>query len=161
MGRGSIPKCQALRSPAFPSASIEAVGLCGISNPFGLLSPAQGQVTHALLTRLPLDIQSSIPSALRLQGLPFKCLARLACLNHAASVRSEPGSNSPKIRRSLVSSYHFKPYVHSNIEIDDRVLRFRLSKSQRFGARINPGTDKKGRRRRRPLSGKSSSLRLF
>ena len=30
------------------------VVLCGISTPFGMLSPAQGQVTHVLLTRAPL-----------------------------------------------------------------------------------------------------------
>lgn len=66
MGRGPILKCQVLRpcgprSPAFPSAPCGAVGLCGISTPFGMLSPSQGQVTHALRTRLPLAVKSSIP----------------------------------------------------------------------------------------------------
>ena len=28
--------------------------LCGISTPFGMLSPARGQITHVLLTRAPL-----------------------------------------------------------------------------------------------------------
>ena len=36
------------------SASFEAVVLCGISTPFGMLSPTQGKVTHVLLTRAPL-----------------------------------------------------------------------------------------------------------
>ena len=36
------------------SASFEAVVLCGISTPFGVLSPTQGKVTHVLLTRAPL-----------------------------------------------------------------------------------------------------------
>ena len=55
---------------------------CGISNPFGLLSHASGQVTNALLTRSPLKVL--LPSV------------RLACIRHAASVHPEPGSNSPQ-----------------------------------------------------------------
>ena len=58
----------------------------GISSPFGGLSRSPGQVPHVLLTRSPL-------------GLPQCChcmdLVRLACVRHAASVRPEPGSNSP------------------------------------------------------------------
>src|SRR5690606_31764394 len=42
-----------------------------------------GQVTHVLLTRSPLVYPR--------RGLT----ARLACVKHAASVRPEPGSNSP------------------------------------------------------------------
>ena len=58
--------------------------LCGISPAFAELFPTRGQVTHALLTRSPLY---SGPEG------PF--LVRLACVKHAASVHSEPGSNSP------------------------------------------------------------------
>ena len=58
----------------------------GIRPPFGGLSRSPGQVPHVLLTRSPL-------------GLPECChsmdLVRLACVRHAASVRPEPGSNSP------------------------------------------------------------------
>ena len=42
-----------------------------------------GQVIHALLTRAPLSPEQA-PDPVR-----------LACVKHAASVRSEPGSNSP------------------------------------------------------------------
>src|SRR5947207_1306028 len=56
---------------------------CGISDPFGPLSPAGRYVVHVLLTRLPLY---SLPCG--------NFLARLACVRHAASVRPEPGSNS-------------------------------------------------------------------
>ena len=49
------------------------------------LSRRRGQVTHVLLTRSPL-IQNQ-------QAGPFT--VRLACVKHAASVRPEPGSNSP------------------------------------------------------------------
>jgi len=62
------------------------VGTSGISSGFPLLSRSSGQVAHVLLTRSPL-------------GLPWYCyqldLVRLACVKHAASVRPEPGSNSP------------------------------------------------------------------
>ena len=62
--------------------------LCGISAPFGALSPCGGQVAHALLTRPPLESANSI------RKLPSQIPARLACVRHAASVRPEPGSNS-------------------------------------------------------------------
>src|ERR671917_2657157 len=55
----------------------------GISSCFQLLFQCQGQVTHVLLTRSPLVYPR--------RGLT----ARLACVKHAASVRPEPGSNSP------------------------------------------------------------------
>ena len=43
-----------MKRPALTSAPFEAVVLCGISTPFGMLSPTQGKVTHVLLTRAPL-----------------------------------------------------------------------------------------------------------
>ena len=49
------------------------------------LSKRRGQVTHVLLTRSPLSPKHK--SALD--------PVRLACVKHAASVRPEPGSNSP------------------------------------------------------------------
>ena len=65
----------------------------GINPPFGGLSPASGQVAHVLLTRSPLDLAKQA----------LLNLVRLACLIHAASVRSEPESNSPK-RKYVVSA---------------------------------------------------------
>src|SRR5918994_5118592 len=73
-----------MRLPLTPIAR-EIVVLCGISSPFEELFPTEGQVTHALLTRAPL-YSPSCPG--------FR--VRLACVKHAASVRSEPGSNSPR-----------------------------------------------------------------
>ena len=62
------------------------MGVSGISTGFPVLSRSSGQVAHVLLTRSPL-------------GLLVYCytmnLVRLACVRHAASVRPEPGSNSP------------------------------------------------------------------
>jgi hypothetical protein len=43
-----------MKRPAFTASSFEVVVLCGISPPFGRLSPARGNVTHVLLTRAPL-----------------------------------------------------------------------------------------------------------
>src|SRR5829696_6424383 len=67
----------------------------GISSCFQLLSQSQGQVAHVLLTRSPLVYPR--------RGLTV----RLACVKHAASVRPEPGSNSPlksiQIRRRFAS----------------------------------------------------------
>src|SRR5919108_3777762 len=71
--------------PPLTATSDEVVVLCGISSPFEELFPTRGQVTHVLLTRAPL-YSPSCPG--------FR--VRLACVRHAASVRSEPGSNSPR-----------------------------------------------------------------
>src|SRR5207245_9947815 len=57
--------------------------ICVITRPLGRLSPPVGQVPHVLRTRLPLNLE-----------LPPDPV-RLACVRHAASVRPEPGSNSP------------------------------------------------------------------
>src|SRR5919198_3456479 len=73
-----------LMRPPLTATSNEIVVLCGISSPFEELFPTRGQVTHVLLTRAPL-YSPSCPG--------FR--VRLACVRHAASVRSEPGSNSP------------------------------------------------------------------
>jgi hypothetical protein len=59
------------------------VGLSGISTPFEVLSQIIRQIIYALLTRAPLNEEQAPHSV------------RLACVRHAASVRSEPGSNSP------------------------------------------------------------------
>src|SRR5690554_101389 len=90
MVREPILKCQkALTTPS------ELGGvLCGISHPFEWLSPAPGHVTHVLLTHSPLYSGAEAPF-----------LVRLACVKHAASVRSEPGSNSPVLEMS--SSFIF------------------------------------------------------
>lgn len=62
---------------------MQACVVSGISHRFRWLSPSEGQITHVLLTRSPLEYPR--------KGLS----ARLACVKHAASVRPEPGSNSP------------------------------------------------------------------
>ena len=62
--------------------------LCGISSHFWLLSPCTRQVTHALLTRPPLELNHIDRSFNKV--IPV----RLACVKHAASVHPEPGSNS-------------------------------------------------------------------
>ena len=65
--------------------------LCGITPCFHGLFPTQGQITYVLLTRSPLSPQAS----------RLKIPVRLACLRRAASVSSEPGSNSPSYYTSL------------------------------------------------------------
>ena len=78
IGRGPIP-----HRKSFPPQPMQAVVLSGIRPSFPSLSRSAGQITHVLLTRSPLEY-------------PRKGLSvRLACVKHAASVRPEPGSNSP------------------------------------------------------------------
>src|SRR4051812_40467343 len=60
----------------------------GISHRFRRLSRSEGQITHVLLTRSPLVYSRR------------SLTARLACVKHAASVRPEPGSNSPKKKKT-------------------------------------------------------------
>ena len=78
IGRGPIPD----RRP-FPAPTMRRRLISGIRPSFPGLSQSQGQVTHVLLTRSPLEHPQ--------RGLSV----RLACVKHAASVRPEPGSNSP------------------------------------------------------------------
>ena len=78
IGRGPIPHRR-----SFPPQEMPLEVVSGISPGFPRLSQCEGQVAHVLLTRSPL-----ITSRRRIT-------ARLACVKHAASVRPEPGSNSP------------------------------------------------------------------
>jgi hypothetical protein len=88
-----LPHQLANRARAPPTASLrtlspaaEATGIsCGISPAFAGVSPSVGQVAHVLLTRAPCAHPLYCYRKLR---------TRLACVKHAASVRSEPGSNS-------------------------------------------------------------------
>src|SRR3954451_17052971 len=59
------------------------VVVSGISFGFPKLSRCEGQIAHVLLTRSPLVYSRR------------SLTARVACVKHAASVRPEPGSNSP------------------------------------------------------------------
>ena len=69
----------------FPPPTMRQEVISSIRPSFPGLSQSQGQVTHVLLTRSPLIHPVQAPS--------FS--VRLACVKHAASVRPEPGSNSP------------------------------------------------------------------
>ena len=68
-------------------------------------------MTHALLTRSPL-YSGSYP--------PFR--ARLACVRHAASVDSEPGSNSPvkPIRAAPIGLSTSRPPAELKIRLGPR-----------------------------------------
>ena len=67
----------------FPPPTMPRGVISGINPRFRELSQSQGQVAHVLLTRSPLVYPR--------RGLTV----RLACVKHTASVRPEPGSNSP------------------------------------------------------------------
>ncbi len=67
-------------SPALTIDTYVSMVLSGINLAFARLFRAIRQITYVLLTLLPLSTLQQI--------------VRLACLIHAASVRSEPGSNS-------------------------------------------------------------------
>ena len=66
-------------------------GALGITTRFQELSPTIRQVSHALLTRSPLSPPNKSPVD----------PVRLACVKHAASVRPEPGSNSPNKNKNV------------------------------------------------------------
>ena len=78
IGREPIPDRKTFQTLQMPERLVS-----GISSGFPGLSQSQGQVAHVLLTRSPL-----IPPR-------REFTVRLACVKHAASVRPEPGSNSP------------------------------------------------------------------
>ena len=73
-----------MRSPPLADRSCDPYATFGISAAFAALSPPSGQIAHAFLALPPL----------RRAVLLRPAAVRLACLIHAASVRSEPESNS-------------------------------------------------------------------
>ena len=89
--------------------------VCGISTGFPVLFPTPGQITHVLLTRAPL-YSGSCP--------PF--LARLACVRHAASVDSEPGSNSQDNLMRLILYSRLKTELTRDSKL---AVRFLFSKN--------------------------------
>ena len=58
-----------MKRPPFPARSEDLADVCGISNPFGLLSPTEGHITHVLRTRAPLSIAT--PCDLHVLGAPL------------------------------------------------------------------------------------------
>ena len=83
---GRLLPCQLANRPRTPlsaSCDFPLSGLCGISHGFPWLFLTKRQMIHVLLTRTPLYSPDC-------SGF----LVRLACVKRAASVDSEPGSNS-------------------------------------------------------------------
>ena len=83
--RAHPPPKQPKEAESFPAHPCRQTRISRISHPFRQLSRRKGQVTHVLLTRSPLIHPTKKPGF----------TVRLACVKHAASVRPEPGSNSP------------------------------------------------------------------
>jgi hypothetical protein len=81
IGREPLPKRK-----TFLVMPCDLTRASGIRPGFPGLSQTWGQVAHVLLTRSPLALHRCCH-----RMVP----ARLACIKHAASVRPEPGSNSP------------------------------------------------------------------
>ena len=95
------------------------VVLSGIRPSFPGLSQSAGQITHVLLTRSPLEH-------------PRKGLSvRLACVKHAASVRPEPGSNSPNKNHSEKPDKHHKPDKKTTPNHGDGQMRQKTNNKQK------------------------------
>ncbi len=100
-------------TPLSPRTCVPGMS-CGISPAFAGLFPTEGQVTHVLRTRAPCAHPLYCYRKLR---------TRLACVKHAASVRSEPGSNS---RLKLVLR-NTKPRFASGPELPSELLIARFT----------------------------------
>ena len=87
IGRGPTPYRR-----NFPPSKMPSRVVSGIRPRFQGLSQSAGQITHVLLTRSPL-----IPTRKWFS-------VRLACVKHAASVRPEPGSNSPTMSSNSIEA---------------------------------------------------------
>ena len=121
--------------------------VCGISSSFPELFPTQGQVTHVLLTRPPLYL---FPEG--------NFLVRLACVRRAASVDSEPGSNSrvkscrPRSPRKARSDKLVESSSDQNSKLDG------------FGLRVQPNCQRSVSPGSPPASGgipKTTDLNWF
>ena len=82
--------------PPFALNYFKFQGIWNITSTFAKLSSTSRYVVHVLLTRLPLSLSNPPVSIRKFQPTSLIKIARLACLIHAASVHSEPGSNPPK-----------------------------------------------------------------
>ncbi len=85
IGREPIPNRK-----TFHTMPMRASVISSIRRRFQRLFQSQGQVAHVLLTRSPLIHPQQAGSF----------TVRLACVKHAASVRPEPGSNSPLMNKT-------------------------------------------------------------
>jgi hypothetical protein len=110
--------------------------LSGIRPSFPGLSQSQGQVTHVLLTRSPLEHPR--------RGLS----ARLACVKHAASVRPEPGSNSPT--RHNKQPQHPNPNTHAPGQKGTRAACKTRKKSKNPNNTPTPTKQAQGRSIKKP-----------
>src|SRR5918992_1363786 len=104
--------------------------LSSIRPSFPGLSQSQGQVTHVLLTRSPLEHPQ--------RGLS----ARLACVKHAASVRPEPGSNSPSRPNQ---TNHPPPPPHQKARQQDSRQPAKTQTENKTPAKTQPPTTNTGR----------------
>ena len=129
--------------------------LSGIRPSFPSLSRSTGQITHVLLTRSPLEHPH--------QGGGLS--VRLACVKHAASVRPEPGSNSPKKQTknnnrqktkkptkqqqtTNTTHAHVRVHVHVHIQTKFASSNDTLSSSQTTPPPTTQHTKAQGRKQR-------------
>src|ERR1700733_14409533 len=132
-----------MQRPALTAVSFEAVVLCGISPPFGRLSPAQGNVTHVLLTRAPLyQGRSPFSCDLHVLGAPLTfVLSQDQTLQlNLVSPRDESswfrGANGARLWLGMRDRFGHRsaemagrnlasPKTHSSSPLAQRVLRSR------------------------------------
>ena len=114
-----------MQVPRFPPR-----GVCGISSPFGELSPITGYVPICYS-----PVRRSPPGKVTLA----RAAARLACVKHSASVQSEPGSNSSvqSCLNSLKQISRAKLYVRPCFSLC-KCLLLNLSASSNTESQVSP-----------------------
>lgn len=98
IGREPIPNRK-----TFQTVPMQVRHISSIRRRFQRLFQSLGQVAHVLLTRSPLIHSKQAPSF----------TVRLACVKHAASVRPEPGSNSPLMINTPRTQKGSKGAIHN------------------------------------------------
>ncbi len=124
IGRGPIP-----HRKSFPPQGMRLGVLFGIRPSFPGLSRSAGQITHVLLTRSPLEY------------LRRDLSVRLACVKHAASVRPEPGSNSPNKNPSITRRIYNQRYLTRRQYLASKKQPYPHTGSARYGQKTT--TNKK------------------
>ena len=111
--------------------------LSGIRPSFPSLSRSTGQITHVLLTRSPLEHPHQKSGGLSV---------RLACVKHAASVRPEPGSNSPKkqknyrqkTKKSTKQKQTTNTIIHVHVHVRVQTIKFVSSNDTLSSSQTTP-----------------------
>ena len=115
---------------SFYSNTMPYLTLCGISTPFGALSPSVGQIAHALLTRPPLENQ---PKSISSFDLHVLSTPPAFVLSQDQTLMFNPSLNRFQMRQHLSTVKRFSlNFLESTVSLLVRCSLYRFQGSLPF-----------------------------